>query len=783
MLMDQGEDHAAAHNRSSQYLSPAFVKRPEASHHPEYSLAATESPQHPLDGHYSPLVPESFQKPNPSCISASELDNSTSTAPMFTSRSEKCQADGEPESNEYDELFDLPNFGQEGASMGAAACKSMPGDVKPQLGMLPPLSQAGRWQPPLLSARQFRTYGTFTIDSARGRLFELDAYLRFSRQECRAFLWYVLVATLFWPVIWLFAICTSYRAATTERRDLQMLSAFLVMGALTGLVLWLGPSLFMAWGGAVHGGGAWTGTLHYISDLLFNAEVTTFDFVTLALAQILFFFFLAFAWTYHQIARDMEGYKISTESSWAMRQDSWGHHFVIPDDQRGHLSAFLRLETPRPQLNKMYLRDIVTLLQQMPGWDPSSDFKAKDHEQEICGASCGFFSKLQEDSEAAVRKGLWSHDVYVMWSRQYEEYVPLGSRLYLMCSKTYALMAYVASELSRMPLSLFCVIVICLMRVMLPRLWLWIVLDGMLFPKQIAPQYVVALGCLVTFITSFFWIGLFVVIIHGYGRNISQSMLISGLIDPQSRIEYARQYLHGYSKNKVENIMCCMPLVGLMHAANVSAYWRLRQYGVLDRAKMRMAMEVLMDMLVIWLLSSVMVVLILMWTFQPYTAWAPVIVLDLVVFGGLALRALHISLKVSEAQNKHMRVFAESQYDVAQKCAELKEGACATARMRDTPSPTITDLESTSALLTKYMSMVREDDSCDTLLLGVKVTPAAVLSVAALGCTVLVMICIKISALGIFSMGQPQQQTIRMLNTCSAMSNALRHTLHWLHMA
>merc|ERR1719388_80442 len=150
-----------------------------------------------------------------------------------------------------------------------------------------------------------------------------------------------------------------------------------------------------------------------------------------------------------------------------------------------------------------------------------------------------------------------------------------------------------------------------------------------------------------------------------------------------------------------------MPLVGLMHAANVSAYWRLRQYGVLDRAKMRMAMEVLMDMLVIWLLSSVMVVLILMSTFQPYTAWMPVIVLDLVVFGGLALRALQISLKVSEAQNKHMRVFAESQYDVAQKCAELKEGACATARMRDTPSPTITDLESTSALLTKYMSVVR----------------------------------------------------------------------------
>merc|ERR1719161_2258250 len=725
--MDQREDHAAAQNRSSQYLSPEFVKRPEASHHPEYSLAAPESPQHPLDGHYSPLVLESFQTLNPYCISASELDNSTSTAPMFTSRSEKCQAHGEPESNEYDELFDLPNFGQEGASMGAAACKSMPGDVKPQLGMLPPLSQAGRWQPPLLSARQFRTYGTFTIDSARGRLFELDAYLRFSRQECRAFLWYVLVATLFWPVTWLFAICTSYRAAATERRDLQMLSSFLVMGALTGLVLWLGPSLFMAWGGAVHAGGAWTGTLHYISDLLFNAEVTTFDFVTLALAQILFFLF--FAWTYHQIARDMEGYKISTESSWAMRQDSWGHHFVIPDDQRGHLSAFLRLETPRPQLNKMYLRDIVTLLQQMPGWDPSSDFKAKDHEQEICGASCGFFSKLQEDSEAAVQKGLWSHDVYVMWSRQHEEYVPLGSRLYLMCSMTYALLAYVASELCRMPLSLLGVIVICFMRVALPRLWLWIVLDGMLFPKQLAPQYVVALGCLVTFITSFFWIGLFVVIIHGYGRNISQSMLISGLIDPQSRIEYARQYLHGYSKNKVENIMCCMPLVGLMHAANVSAYWRLRQ------------------------------------------------------FGGLALRALQISLKVSEAQNKHMRVFAESQYDVAQKCAELKEGACATARMRDTPSPTITDLESTSALLTKYMSVVREDDSCDTLLLGVKVTPAAVLSVAALGCIVLVMICIKISALGIFSMGQPQQQTIRMLNTRSAMSNALRHTLHWLHMA
>merc|ERR1719428_880296 len=155
-------------------------------------------------------------------------------------------------------------------------------------------------------------------------------------------------------------------------------------------------------------------------------------------------------------------------------------------------------------------------------------------------------------------------------------------------------------------------------------------------------------------------------------------------------------------------------------------------------------MEVLMDMLVIWLLSSVMVVLILMSTFQPYTAWAPVIVLDLVVFGGLALRALQISLKVSEAQNKHMRVFVESQYDVAQKCAELKEGACATARSRDTPSPTITDLESTSALLTKYMTMLQEHDSRDTILLGVKVTPAVVFCFAVLGCIALALIFLRI---------------------------------------
>jgi hypothetical protein len=418
----------------------------------------------------------------------------------------------------------------------------------------------------------------------------------------------------------------------------------------------------------------------------------------------------------------------------------------------------------------------------MPGWCASSDFQAKDYEEEFYGMPCGIVSKLEQEKAAAVEKGLWSHDVYVMWSHQHGDYIPLFSRLHLMLLKTYALLIFVVFELCRKPLALFFVILAAATKVVLPRLWLWIALDGMLIPKQPAALCLVIASSLMTFFTTFFWIGLLLVISQEYSRNVSQSLLISGLIDPQSRIEYARGYLQGRSKDQIETIMCCFPLVSLMHATNVSAFWKLREWGVLDRAKARMAMEVLMDMLVIWLTISIVVVLFLMSTFQPYTAWAPVLLLDLLVCGGLALHALQTSLKVSDAQLKHMHVFAESQYDVVQKCAELKEGACATARARDAPSPTITDLESTSALLTKYISMIKEDDCHDTILLGMKVTPVVVLCVATLGCIALVLIFVKLMALGILSAGEPQAQTIRMLNSGSS-SSTLKRALHALHVA
>lgn len=747
-----------------------------------------------LDGHSSPLAPtswhhESCENPFAIPVPNSELDNSASSVYIVTSRTEKMNAVEQPtqqhwaQLNEPDNVFTLPVWpGQEDTL--STAHKATADDSKPQIGRLgmPPLANAGKWQPSLLSARgPSRTYGTFAVDIIRGRLFESETYLRLLRQQMQGHLWYVIVATLFWPIAWLLAICTSYKAAATERKDLQMFSLYLILGTLTGLVLWLIPCIILIWGGAVHGHGAWNGTLHYISNLLFNAEITTFDFASFALAQILLLFVPMFAWAYHQIALDMDQYKSTTESSWERRHDNWGHHVVIPDDQKGHLQAFLRVDTPRPLVNKIYMQDIISLLHQMPGWDSASEFQARDFQKEIYGTTRGFFSKLQQQSTQAAEKGLWSHDVYVTWSSEYEEYVdPLSSMLKISYHETCALLAGVGRKLFEMPFAILCIVLVAALRAMLPRLWLWIVLDGMLFPKDAAPLFLVVCSCLATFVSSFLWISLVFVITQWYSRNATQSLLITSLIDPRARIEYARQHLQGLSKTKAENIMCGMPLVSLMHATNVSAFWRLGEYGVLDRAKARMGMEILMDMLIIWLLVSFFVALVLMWTIQPYTTWSPVMLLDIAVFGCLALRALGISLKVSETQNKHVLVFSETRYDVAQKCAELKEGACATARSRDAPSPTITDLESTSALLDKYMAMVQERDSRDTILLGVKVTSVIALIVVALGCMALVLIIIRMSTLGILQGAQPNG-SIRLHSARSAMGSFLSHVFYRLH--
>merc|ERR1719443_1134321 len=77
-----------------------------------------------------------------------------------------------------------------------------------------------------------------------------------------------------------------------------------------------------------------------------------------------------------------------------------------------------------------------------------------------------------------------------------------------------------------------------LIRSLLPRFWLWLVLKGEFWPSDLYGPggILVAYSTAVTFVVSMAWIGLFWVVLADYRRNLVQTVIVSSVVDPQSRV-------------------------------------------------------------------------------------------------------------------------------------------------------------------------------------------------------------------------------------------------------
>jgi hypothetical protein len=190
----------------------------------------------------------------------------------------------------------------------------------------------------------------------------------------------------------------------------------------------------------------------------------------------------------------------------------------------------------------------------------------------------------------------------------------------------------------------------------------------------------------------------------------------------------------GMGPEECEAVLAKLPLLDLRVSSNVAAFWRLREYTVLDRCSGVMAISVLLEMVIIWLFLKFLATYVIMIAYGGLPSIMLVTLFDLVVFGGMSLFALQLALTVNSMMEQHKKAFVEAKYAVTMALGNLVHHTKDT-RGTDADDDKMhkdkkSDLELARRLLTEYLDMTNESDSDarDAILLGQVVTPSKVIS-------------------------------------------------------
>lgn len=604
----------------------------------------------------------------------------------------------------------------------------------------PRLGRGGSWSPGALATDEAKPdipapthYGTFKIESIHGRLLELDAYLEVARMRCRTYFLYVMMASLLWPIAWLLALYTGKRAQEMEQKTLAMATMLLYLGTLLGVILWTVPIVLIFVDG---------GFSHFME--LIDAEVLSMvDISEFMFSELILLLFVQYCWVYCEINTDIDKCKKDARGSWQHRSGEHGMQVVLGDNQmltfEKVVSDLNHSFTPRPDGGSaVFIDDIISVLEKMPGWDSALETASLADGKDI--ESEGFFTKLGNMQKKATSTGLWAIDVFMIWGRDHErpwrptQMEALTLRMKVASQKVLHSICSMYAELRKSPAAFIGIFVFALFRAVLPRCWIIGVRGGDFLPSNLIPLIVTLNSCAVRFFTSFLWLSTFYVCVAAYRTNVNQVMLISAIVDPRIRMRYTMEVLMEAipDEDEAKQVLKKLPLLDLKKGTNVAAFWRLREYCMLDRSNERMAMEVLMEMLILWIIMNFLVTALTVYFVSPLTPLIVVTVLDLLVFGFMLLIGLAAALDVNTLMANHVREFVEARYSVTLSLAQAKELHLCNVRehhhSKKSDDHEMRDLKESRQLLSEYIAMVQEYDVRDTILLGCDVTPGSIIS-------------------------------------------------------
>lgn len=577
-----------------------------------------------------------------------------------------------------------------------------------------------------VSARTSKhAYGTIAQVSISARLFELDTYIGVMKKQTLTYFGVALVAAAFWPLGAVFAFPLNALGNLLRSKTITMSALIFGLAFVNGFFLWSIPILLFA--GEDGLSAFWK--LRESKEIVFH-DVT--DFLTSAVVILLA---MIFSWVYHEIAIDLEKYKERTKTVWRQKRNEVGMSVAIADEQTKVIWQELDMvpNRDRPKEGMVSLEGLLSVLETLPGFDAPYYSALTDHYRNVNGESRALSTLMRTTQPEATFRGVWAIDLFLVREQYAElEGFELLKGLKIVYLQMRDILKWIFTCYRRCPCSCVVFVLLALARSILPRFWLWYVNDGLLWPDSRRAQVLVFSNIVMQTSVCLFWLSLFYVVLDEYKRNVAQVTILSALIDPRMRVKYSERFLmnmmeFNMASDEAAEVLSKLPLLSLSNANNAAAWWRLREYVTLDRANERIAIELFLEILIIWLVIKFAVTIWVIRTSDPedgVPALLAVTMFDIIVFGIMVLWALQVALRVNDRYDRHKRVLVEAKYHVSNALASVDPGTPRCEELK-------IDLLTARRLLVEYLEMVQEYDYRDAILLGQIVTPAKVLSAAA----------------------------------------------------
>jgi len=632
------------------------------------------------------------------------------------------------------------------------------------------------------------SYGTFNMDTIHGRLFEMQVYVESLQMHTFIYFAFALVALILWPIAALLSVPLSYVAGNDK--DLQMFKLILVLSTGIGLLLWTCPIFIVSLGGG----------MSHFHELIVNKEINFLDFVDFVLAELMILLTIIFAWVFHDTSITTEKYKHSALQSWRSRHDEYGLNVQVPKTQYNRILKVLKEEAQGEESEStqllgeeggtIFIEDVVRVLEVLPGWN-SATKAVTDNFYEALGVETGLFADLTKLTGEAKEKSIWPIDIWLVREQFYPgTRIDLDTGLTVAYKNTVSMLSIAFDYISKSPVSAIVICILAAIRALLPRLWLWLVLGGKLWPSDpfSAAGRLVAYSTLVTFAVSSVWIGLFGFVLMEYRRNVVQCVILSALVDMKSRVKLSQYFLmscmwFGLGPDESESVLAKLPLLDLRVSSNIAAFWRLREYVTLDRMGERMAISFLLEIVIIWLVLKFAVTMGTMYVYGGLPAVLIVTLFDLIVFGVLIIIALKSALEMNGMMDQHKQVFVEAKHEVTlAHGARLKElGHRAPKDLFIADKDHHHDLELARRLLIEYLDVCNESDNRDKILFGMTITPGKILSSIATAGAMVYTLLNKMVKNGALDVPSHMEEHISLAAIHTTTKFLASHAKAWLH--
>jgi len=226
---------------------------------------------------------------------------------------------------------------------------------------------------------------------------------------------------------------------------------------------------------------------------------------------------------------------------------------------------------------------------------------------------------------------------------------------------------------------------------------------------------------------------LFVVMVQEYEANAQQILLLTALVSMDTRCEYEERVLvrsEYMSPEESERLMSRIPLLDITKSRNVVGFWNLRDYVLLDRSNNRVGMEILISMGVLVIVLNIVLGFYDLYTLPYISPTIPVVVFDLVIMGVLILYSLNQALLMNIQMSSHAQIFNQATHDINLRMADFMLQAETFIEGEKHNKEVIADLKMAKKVLHSATTIVKENDTRESLLFGFEVTPGMLIQAA-----------------------------------------------------